>query len=176
MGELTQYAIPFRGLKEGKHSYEFVANNSFFEQFDSSEIKKGLVKIHVELVKHSQFLELHFDISGKVTVICDRCLEPFVLGIGHQAVLFIRFGEETYEQSEEVLILADSTSEVKLAQYIFEYIHLALPYQRVHQELDGHSGCDPEMLKKLEYYTAREVTAGEDPRWDKLRGLIKKNK
>lgn len=173
MRELTQYAIPFRGLREGKHSYEFVADNSFFEQFDSSEIKKGLVKIHVELIKHSQFLELHFEISGKVTVICDRCLEPFVFGIGHQAVLYIRFGEITHEQSEEILILADSASVVKLEQYIYEYIHLALPYQRIHQDIDGHSGCDPEMLKKLESYTVKDESAGEDPRWDKLKGLIK---
>ena len=173
MGGLTQYAIPFRGLKEGKHNYEFVADNSFFEQFDSSEVKKGLVKISVELVKHSQFLELHFELSGKVTVVCDRCLEPFVMGMNHDAVLYVRFGEKSYEQSEEVLVLADSTSEVKLEQYIYEYIHLALPYQRVHQEIDGRSGCDPEMLKKLESYTANDESEGEDPRWDKLRGLIK---
>ena len=175
MGGLTQYAIPFRGLKEGKHNYEFVADNSFFEQFDTSEVQKGLVTIHVELIKHSHFLELHFELSGKVTVVCDRCLEPFVLGIVHDAVLYIRFGEKTYEQSEEVLILADSTNEVKLEQYIYEYIHLALPYQRVHQEIDGHSGCDPEMLKKLESYTANDESEGEDPRWDKLRGLINKS-
>jgi len=173
VGGLTQYAIPFRGLKEGKHNYEFVADNSFFEQFNSSEVQKGLVKIYVELIKHSQFLELHFELRGKVTVVCDRCLEPVVLGIVHDAVLYIRFGEKTCEQSEEVLIIADSTSEVKLEQYIYEYIHLALPYQRVHQEIDGQSGCDPEMLKKLESYTANDESEGEDPRWDKLRGLIK---
>jgi uncharacterized protein len=170
-----QYAIPFRGLKEGKHNYEFVADNSFFEQFDTSEVQKGLVTIHVELIKHSQFLELHFELSGKVTVVCDRCLESFVLGIAHDAVLYIRFGEKTYEQSEEVQILADSTNEVKLEQYIYEYIHLALPYQKFHQEIDGLSGCDPEMLKKLESYTANDESEGEDPRWDKLRGLINKS-
>ena len=172
MGGLRQYAIPFRGLTEGKHDFEFVAYDSFFEQFDSSEVKRGLVKVHVELIKHSQFLELHFEIEGRVTVICDRCLELLAMGITHQAVLYIRFGETTQEQSEELLILADKSSEVRLEQYIYEYIHLALPYQRIHPEIDGNTGCDPEMMKKLEDRTANEESDSTDPRWDKLKGLI----
>ena len=174
MGGLKQYAIPFRGLKEGKHDFEFVADNSFFDQFDLSEVNKGLVRIYVELIKHTQFLELHFEINGNVTVNCDRCLESFVLGIDHQAVMYIRFGEKSYEQSEEVVILADSSNEVRLEHYIYEYIHLALPYQRMHPEIGGYSGCDPEMMKKLDTHTASDESDIEDPRWDKLRGLINK--
>jgi uncharacterized protein len=173
VGGLRQYSIPFVGLKEGRHNFEFVADNSFFEQFDSSEVQKGLVKIHVELIKHSQFLELHFDLRGKVTVVCDRCLEPFVMGLEHVAVLYVQFGEKTYEQTDEILILADSISELGLEQYIYEYIHLALPYQRIHPEIDGNSGCDPEMIKRLESHNANDESDGEDPRWDKLKGLIK---
>ncbi len=171
---MRKYAIPFRGLKEGKHRYEFVADNSFFEQFDSSEIEKGLVTIRVELTKHAQFLELHFNLAGKVTVTCDRCLDSFLLPIEHQAVLYVRFGEKTYEQSEEVLVLADSVNEVRLDQYIFEYIHLALPYQRIHPETGGHSGCNPEMIEKLRAHTAKDESGEKDPRWDKLRTLTKK--
>lgn len=172
MGGLRQYTIPFRGLKEGRHNFEFVADNTFFEHFDSSEISKGLVKVDVELVKHAQFLELHFELSGRVTVTCDRCLEPFVLAIEHMAVLYIRFGEKSFEQTEEVIILADSTNEIRLEQYIFEYTHLALPYQRVHPEMEGHSGCNPEMMKKLKDHMAGSESIIEDPRWDKLKGLI----
>jgi uncharacterized protein len=173
VGGLRQHTISFRGLKEGKHNFEFVTDNAFFEQFDSSEVQKGLVKVHVELIKHSQFLELHFDLRGKVTVECDRCLNPFVMGIEHGAVLYIRFGEKTHEQSEELLILSDSVSEMRLDQYIYEYTHLALPYQRFHPEIGGNSGCDPEMLKKLNKHSANDESDGKDPRWDKLKGLIK---
>jgi uncharacterized protein len=137
VGGLRQYSIPFRGLKEGRHDFEFVADNSFFEQFDSPEIEKGIVRIHVELVKHSQFLELHFSLTGR-----------------------------------EVLILADSASEVRLEQFIYEYIHLALPYQRIHPEVGGHSGCDPEMMEKLEAHAAHRESDVKDPRWEKLKGLI----
>ncbi|MCK4853565.1 MAG: DUF177 domain-containing protein [Bacteroidales bacterium] len=173
MGGLRQYAIPFKGLKDGKHDFNFVADNSFFEQFDSSEVKKGVVNVQVELIKHSHFLELQFDITGKVTVNCDRCLEPFVTGIDHQAMLYVRYGDKTHEQSEDLLILADTENEIRLAQYIYEYIILALPYQRFHPEIDGISGCNPEMVDKLNAHQADESeNASEDPRWEKLKGLI----
>ena len=175
MGGLRQYAIPFKGLKEGKHDFNFVVDNSFFEQFESSEVKRGLVNVQVELIMHSQFLELQFDINGKITINCDRCLEPFVTRITHQAMLYIRFGEKTLEQSDELLILADSENEVPLDQLLFEYIHLALPIQRIHPEIDGISGCNPEMMEKLNAHDADDTEiASEDPRWEKLRGLIKK--
>lgn len=175
MGSLRQYAIPFKGLKEGKHDFNFVIDNSFFEQFESSEVKKGLVNVQVELIKHSQFLELQFDVNGKITVNCDRCLEPFVIRVSHQAKLYIRFGEKTLEQSDELLILANSENEVLLDQLIYEYIHLAIPIQCIHPEIDEISGCNPEMIEKL---NAHDVdgpeNASEDPRWEILKGLIKK--
>ena len=175
MGGLRQYTIPFKGLKEGKHDFNFVVDNSFFEQFESSEVKRGVVNIQVELIKHSQFLELQFDINGKITVNCDRCLEPFVIRITHQAMLYVRFGEKTLEQSDDLLILADSENEVHLDQLIYEYIHLALPIQRIHPEFDGITGCNPEMMEKLDAHNANDPeNVSVDPRWEKLKGLIKK--
>jgi uncharacterized metal-binding protein YceD (DUF177 family) len=175
VGGLRQYAIPFKGLKEGKHDFNFVVDNSFFEQFESSEVKRGVVNVQVELIKHIQFLELQFDINGKITINCDRCLEPFVIRITHQAMLYIRFGEKTLEQSDDLLILAESENEVQLDQLIYEYIHLALPIQRIHPEIDGISGCNPEMMEKLNAHDADDPeNASEDPRWEKLKGLIKK--
>jgi uncharacterized metal-binding protein YceD (DUF177 family) len=160
-------------LKEGKHEYHFVADNSFFEQFESSEVRKALVHVQVELTRHSQFLELRFDIHGKITVHCDRCLEPFVTPVSHQAMLYVRFGERTLEQSDDLLILADSEHEIRVDQFIYEYIHLALPIQRIHPELDGISGCDPGMMEKLqEHHADEQEDAAEDPRWEKLKGLI----
>ena len=172
MGGLRQYAIPFRGLKEGKHRYHFDIEDSFFEHFDSSEISGADMLARIDLEKHSQFLELHFSLSGNVIVSCDRCLEEFPLEIQHQAKLYIRFGEHTYEQTDEVLVLADSENEVKLGQYLYEYIHLALPYQKVHPETGGISGCNPDMKKVLDELRSDELKPKEtDPRWDKLKEI-----
>ena len=122
MGRWRQYSIPFRGLKEGKHSFHFDLDDKFFDYFESSEVKQGEILARIDLEKHSQFLELHFHLSGIVLVTCDRCLDSFPLDITHQARLYVRFGEETFEQSDEILILADSENEIRLEQYFYEFI------------------------------------------------------
>ena len=126
----------------------------------------------MDLEKHSQFLELHFNLSGTVIVCCDRCLEYFPLEIKHQARLYIRFGEKTHEQTDEVLVLADSENEIGLEQYFYEFIHLALPYQKIHPIKDGRTDCNPEMTKVLNSLNAEDSKNTEtDPRWDKLREI-----
>ena len=87
MGGLRQYSIPFRGLKEGKHQFHFDIDETFFDHFESSEINRGEVLARIDLEKHSQFLELHFYLSGTVHVKCDRCLEDFPLEIQQPDIL-----------------------------------------------------------------------------------------
>jgi uncharacterized protein len=172
VGGLGQYSIPFRGLKEGKHQFHFDIDDAFFDHFESSEIGRGELMARIDLDKHSQFLELHFFISGTVQVTCDRCLEEFPLEIQHQARLYIRFGEETLEQTDEVQILADSENEVRLEQYLYEFIHLALPYQKFHPEKEGVRSCNPEMKKVLASLSSEDSKNKEiDPRWDKLKEI-----
>lgn len=172
MGGLRQYSIPFRGLKEGRHQFHFDIDEAFFDHFESSEISNGDLMARIDLEKHSQFLELHFSISGTVRVTCDRCLEEFPLEIRHQAKLYIRFGEVTHEQTDEVQILADSENEVRLEQYLYEYIHLALPYQKFHPVKEGMSGCNPVMERILDSLSSDDSKNREaDPRWDKLREI-----
>ena len=172
MGGLRQYSIPFRGLIEGKHQFHFDIEEAFFDHFDSSEIKRGEVLVRVDLEKHSQFLELHFHLSGHVIVNCDRCLEDFPLEIQHQARLYIRFGEVTQEQTDEILVLADSVNEVMIEQYLYEFIHLALPYQKVHPIKNRINTCNPDMTKVLNALTPEDSKKNEtDPRWDKLKEI-----
>ena len=173
VGGLRKYSIPFRGLKEGKHSFHFDIDNKFFDIFESSEVKKGEILARIDLEKHSQFLELNFHLSGNVIITCDRCLDSFSQGINHQARLYVQFGEETHEQSDELLILADSENEIRLEQYLYEFIHLALPYRNIHPEIDGQSGCNPEMRAKLDALTPDDSKSNEtDPRWDKLKEIV----
>ena len=40
MNYLSQYTIPFSGLKEGKHLFDFSADHRFFAGFEESEIEK----------------------------------------------------------------------------------------------------------------------------------------
>jgi uncharacterized metal-binding protein YceD (DUF177 family) len=64
--------------------------------------------------------------------------------------------------------------EIEVGQYMYEFILLALPYQRYHpDDDDGVPGCNPDMIRRLEELQGKEEKSGQtDPRWDTLKGII----
>jgi len=71
--------LQFAGLSFGEHNFEYLIEDKFFEAFEKSEIKKGKIKVKLNLLKQSQMLVLEFEIGGTVRMECDICLEEFVL-------------------------------------------------------------------------------------------------
>lgn len=174
MQRLRKFVIPFTGLKDGKHNFEFDIDDRFFEQYESSEIQKGTVSVQVGVIKTPRFIELEFDISGTVHIMCDRCLDYFDLGTRYTGKLYFRFGEETYEQTEDVIILSSRETEICIDQYIYEFLHLTLPYKKIHPEIAGKSGCNIQMVNKLKSLSVQQVKEN-DPRWDQLKKIKDKN-
>ena len=171
-----KYVIQFAGLKEGRHEIEFDVDDSFFEQFESSEIKKGKLAVRVILDKNRQVLEMGFFIQGTVQSICDRCLDELDLPLQYQGKLFFKFGEESYELTDEIIILSSSEYKINISQYIYEFIHLALPYRKIHPDINGASGCNSGMIQKLESLTNHETREKNyNYSWDKLKEIIDKN-
>lgn len=172
----SQYVIAYKGLKDGLHLFDFKVDDLFFESFEESEIEKGAVNIHVSLNKKPTILEFLFEIDGKVTVSCDRCLDPVELEIEYEAPLYVKFGEETHEETDELYVISEQETEIYLAQFIYEFIHLSLPYRRVHpDDKNGNSTCNKEMLKRLEELSVNEEKPDTDPRWNNLKDLFNNN-
>jgi len=171
-----QFVISFKGLKVGRHEFVFDIDSKFFDDFPESEIKKGEIQVKVYLIKRVNMLEFDFEISGDVWVICDRCLDEFSMSIEYETKLFVKFGEISEEQTDEILLLSHSEHEFDISQYIYEYIHLSLPYRKVHPEnKKGENNCNKEMLDKLEKYIIPEDEQNNDPRWDNLKGFLLNN-
>lgn len=166
--------IPFRGLKQGKHVYNFKIDHTFFERFPESEIKEGDVGVEVILSKRSSGFEAHFNISGKALVTCDRCLDEFSYPVEYDGTLFFEFSEESREVTDELIFVSESENYLDLGKYIFEFINLSLPLQKFHPDDEiGNSLCNSDMLDKLEQHKAKNNNDEiEDPRWDKLRDLM----
>jgi len=151
----------------------FDIDDTFFDDFEQSEITKGKVHIEVMLDKKTNMLEFDFALAGDVMVTCDRCLDEFEMPMEYESKLFVKFGEETEEQTDEIIVLAHSEFEIDVAQFIYEFVHLSLPYKRVHPfDNKGRSTCNKEMLKKLDEYIIRENDHDTDPRWDDLKNFM----
>ena len=158
MNTLTDYLIPYKGLKIGHYRYDFKVDDRLFGAFEGAEIQHGKANVHVEMDREANRLNLDVTIEGEVEVTCDRCLEKFDMPIQYEGALEVRFAENAPESDGEVMWIAPSESEVDVAQYIYESICLSLPYQRVHPtDAEGHSACDPDMLARFSIVSEEEL-------------------
>ena len=169
MGTLPQFILPFSGLGDGVHEFDFQVDASFFAEFEASPIAEGDVKVHVIFDKRPDLMVIQFNLAGTVHAICDRCLEPFSLPIEDDSSLIFKFAEGESDDPD-VVHIPKGTKSLHLAKHIYEFIVLAMPMIKTH-ELAGEE-CDPEMLKYLEEPVDTEEDdddAGENPIWGALK-------
>lgn len=169
-----EFNIPFSGLKQGKHDFNYKIENKFFESFGYDEFHAVDVELNVVLNKTSTMMELDFDANGTVNVNCDLTSEPYDQPISGELQLVVKFGEEYNDDDDEILILPHGEHQVNIAQYIYEMIILAVPQKRVHPGiLDGT--LKSEALDKLEELQPKDKKNNKDdndPRWDELKKLL----
>lgn len=167
-----EFVIPFSGLKEGIHSYNFEISKEFFENISYSQIDEGNIQLEFVLEKRNTMMILEFKIDGEIQAPCDRCLDPVTAHIESENKLYVKFGEESSNDSEEIVVLHESDYEIDIAPYTYEFIVLAIPSRIVHEEKD----CNQEYLEKLEEYSYHTEESEDDeeetdPRWDALKKL-----
>ncbi|HPD54055.1 MAG TPA: DUF177 domain-containing protein, partial [Bacteroidia bacterium] len=164
-----EYVIEFGALPKGQHEFEFEVDDSFFQQFEGSIISRGHADVLVVLERQQDnLLLLDFTIEGTVTVTCDRCLDDLDLDIVSYNELVVKLGEQAEEQSDDVIVIPSGEHNIDIAQFIYEYVTLAIPMRNVHEEDEsGNSGCNPELLKRLgDLQGQHDEEPGTDPRWD----------
>lgn len=169
---VNQYIIPFKGLKEGNHEFEFDFPEKFFKEHKVLESTNGNIKAVVHLVKSPNILSLAVQLKGFMQIQCDRCLDNFDFPIRYNGHFVVKFGENIEDSTDEIWILHPNEFELNLEQYFFECLGLSLPIQRVHpDDADGNSSCNKEMLSILESHNTRNYNE-PDPRWNTLRDLL----
>jgi len=167
------FVIPFKGLKEGKHQFEFIINKEFFDVYQYDDIYDADLKVHLNFNKKSTLFELEFLVEGEVQVACDLTNELFQQPISSNLELVIKFGDTYNDENIDILILPHGEYEVDVSKFVYEMIVLALPVKRIHPGvIDGT--LKSEILDKLEELQPKKINKnkGSDPRWDKLKGLI----
>ncbi len=173
MNPLKQYSIPFTGLNIGQHQFDFEVDGRFFENFEYSLVKNGLLNVSLNLGKQETMMVLDFHIKGEVQLSCDKCLADFPDQIDTQDRLIAKFSEsEDLADSEEVVIIAKKESEIDVSSFIYEMINLAIPNITVCADPGNTPACDQEMLNKIDELITKEETI-DDPRWDILKKIRK---
>lgn len=168
--------IQFSGLKPGVYTYSYTLDGSFFERFENEELREGKVVFEVSMERGERMLLFHFAYQGTIKTNCDRCLGEMEIPVHGEEQLCVKFSDTETSEDENVAILPESAFQIDIAQWMYEYVAIAMPIQKVHPEGE----CDPEMLKFIseekeedEDGEVKENRTGEtDPRWDALRQLM----
>ena len=166
MKALNKYKIQFANLKLGTHFYEFKVGKEFFEEFECFDYLTAAFNVKVELKKQSVMMILDFEFDGSISVPCDRCLDEVEIPVDGEERLIVKFGNEAYDDTDDILILPEHAHEMNIASYIYEFIQLNIPQKRVHQ----YGECNPEVIERFEEVEdnkEKEI----DPRWSDLNKL-----
>lgn len=174
-------------FKEGRHEIDFQIENSFFQNFEDNElVKEGQLNARVIMDKGPHLIDMSFQISGLVKLICDRSLEAFDQTLSFTEKIIYKYGLEEQEVDENIIMITRDTSIVNVAQLIYEFILLALPLKKIHpahrNELDeedyegegNYAYLDTALQMNEEDMTSDEIGETIDPRWESLKKL--KNK
>jgi len=172
MEALTEFVIPFVGLREGQHSFDFDIDTTFFNEFEFSDFNAASIKVNLLFEKKPSMMNLKFTAKGTVGLTCDVSNEEFDYSIKTSLDWIVKFGDNFDDDHDEFLILPHGTYQVSVAQPIYEMIVLAVPVKKVHPGVvDGT--LDSTLLKKLEELQPKEEKLdNNDPRWDKLKDLL----
>jgi uncharacterized metal-binding protein YceD (DUF177 family) len=160
------FDIPFVGLKQGKHYFEFEVGKTFFDDFPFSLIEDGKLIAEVELDKKETIMISNFIVHGNVKVICSRCNELANIDLSDTMINYYKFGTEV-EEDENLFVLSPDEYKINVAQQIYELISVALPSSPKHKKGE----CNKEMVELIKKYQSKDKKEDIDPRWEKLNKL-----
>ena len=150
-----EFEIAFVGLKPGIHNYEYRVDDKFFSNYGNQDFAHCNAAIKLELDKKSSFMFLKFDIDGVADVNCDRCGNPLALRLWEEFKVMVKLvdnPDEMNEQEEDpdVYYISRSESHLHLADWIYEFINLSIPMQKMcpPDEVGGPQ-CNKEVLERL---------------------------
>ena len=164
MAKFSTYKVELKSLSAGKHKLDFDITDDFFALIneEESDVKRGKLKLNLDINRIGDVFEMIFAISGVVFVPCDRCLDDIEMPVDINNKIFVKFGEEYAEESDEVVVVPESEGNINIAWFVYEFIILSLPIKRVHP----YGMCNKEMLAKLKKHKTYIKTSDDSDEID----------
>lgn len=176
---LRNFDIDIIRLKEGEHSFPFEINSDFFAHFPVNDLfSEGNLRASVILKKQGGVIEAWFEIEGKVKLTCDRSLEEFLQDLKIRERILYKYGPEEGELNEDVYLITNETAQINVAQFIYEFILLAIPAKKLHPRfLDEEDDYEDEegtlVYSSMTEEPEEEIEPEINPLWEKLKKLKK---
>lgn len=163
--------IPILHLPEGFQRFEEVIKPGTLH-FYRQEVYPAAIQAVAEVNKFQKNIRCRVSLRTTAQHACDRCLEAFAIPCECAFELLFHIGKEDLQTEEEdVVLLAPETAEVDLAEWIVEQLILSIPMKLLCRE--DCQGICPGCGANLNQEACRCGEKPGDPRWEKLRELLK---
>ena len=174
MKALDSCVINLASLKRGKQSLKTDIDDKFFVKFNFFDLKKVKLNVRVLIEKQETILNFSIYINGTVEVICDLSMEKFMLPISSDYNFAVKFGKVVENISDELITIPIGSKDFDISQQVYETVILSIPEKKVHPGVyDGT--LKSEILDKLKLLKPNQKKFSKkiDPRWNKLKNLLK---
>ncbi len=170
-----KYDIHIQGLDFKRYEYEFEGDDKFFAEFEQDLITKGQFKANVTLDKSSTMIQLKFDITGSISLICDRSLESFDEPIVVTEKYIFKFGDRFESLSDEIEVVPFGIATINLMQHLYDFISLTVPMKKLHPRFRSEDEDQEGYIYQTDADETEEVKQDKsiDPRWAALAALKK---
>ncbi len=154
------FSIPFAGLKNGKHAFEFEVGETFFADYEYSGIEDANVRVELVLDKKETMLIGEFSIEGQVVTECARCTDSLEVPVHADYTQYFKFGTEDSED-DSLTVMHPDEYQIDVKDLIYEFIIISLPSRAVHPE----GACNEEMMQEMEKHVVN-LDSDEDDDYD----------
>ncbi len=186
MGKFSEYKVPLKSMPVGIQETDFQIGKQFFVNMEDNDVRNADVKVHLVVEHKNDYYDMHFTMTGEVTVACDRCLDDLVLPVDTTYHIIVKYGDDYRDDSDEYMEIPFSDADINVAYMIHDTIALAIPIKHVHPL----GKCNRAMSSILKKHRASSTnpedaeiedelmegiddmdTPATDSRWDKLKDL-----
>ena len=132
MGKFAPYKIQLASLADGTYQQDFECGTEFFKNMENPDVITADVKVHLDLVKKNDTYDCTFTCKGGLRIPCDRCLDPIDHEVDTTYHISVKYGEDYNDESDDVLIIPYSDTNLNVAYMLYDTIVLTIPLRHVH--------------------------------------------
>ena len=156
MNVLDSYKVDLLSSRLQGATWKWTIDDGFFSAIEGL-IRHGNIQTDVECVNAGPLFKFQIHSAGTVIVPCDRCLADLELRIETTDELTVKLGNE-YSDEGDCVVVPETEGYIDLAQYIYEFIVLAMPITCTHEP----GKCDDTMIQELSKYQAARSSQEDD--------------
>lgn len=179
---LRKYSLNVARMKPGKNEEDFHIGPEFFDHFEVSPVKTGVVDAHLKMHKYGTHVDVVFQMRGWIELNCDRCGEPYEHEFEIEERIIYSFDSDMDFEGYEVMYVNSGEDKLDISQELYDFVQISIPLRKV-PDTDVHL-CAPDVLKALGLNERGEVKKIKqekeeeeiDPRWAALKKLKDQNK